>query len=140
MKKSRKLNTTALEIITDINKVLRHGNIKDTSNELFRFGCDYLLEHNMYHGYNFFKWYVTGLNTLNGMFENVCDDRYLSAAGVDCVRCDAGGLPVLRHQSGHPHRPAAIHRGHALHPPGADCQSGRGAGRWYGPGPHRLRR
>ena len=83
MKKSRKLNTTALEIITDINKVLRNGNIKDTSNELFRFGCDYLLKHNMYHGYNFFKWYVTGFNALNEMFENACDDRYLSEAGLE---------------------------------------------------------
>lgn len=69
MRKSKNLNKTALEIINDINLRLRRSAIKDSGNELFRFGCDYLLKKNMYHGYNLFKKVPANYNPLTGSIE-----------------------------------------------------------------------
>lgn len=82
MRKSKNLNKTALEIINDINLRLRRGAIKDTNNELFRFGCDYLLKKNMYHGYNMFKKMPANYNTLTGKLEPGCDGYMLTEAGT----------------------------------------------------------
>ena len=54
MRKSKNLSKAALEIINNVNNILRVRKIKDNGNELFCFACDYLLKHNMYHGYNMF--------------------------------------------------------------------------------------
>lgn len=77
MRKSKKLSVAALEIINDINLRLRRGAIKDTNNELFRFGCDYLLKKNMYHGYNLFKKVPANFNPLTGMLEPGNNGGYL---------------------------------------------------------------
>ena len=68
MKKSKNLSKAAVEIIMDINKMLYNYKINDISNELFRFGCDYLTKHNMYHGYNHFI---------------VKNEKFISEAGSD---------------------------------------------------------
>lgn len=82
MRKSKKLTASVLEIINDINFRLRTGAIKDTSNELFRFGCDYLLKKNMYHGYNMFKKVPANFNPLTGKLDPGCDGYMLAEAGT----------------------------------------------------------
>lgn len=81
MRKSKKLSVAALEIINDINFRLRCGAIKDTGNELFRFGCDYLLKKNMYHGYNLFKKVPANHNPLTGFLEPGDTGYMLSEVG-----------------------------------------------------------
>jgi hypothetical protein len=43
------------ELVEKANKRFRDFKIKDESNDLFVFVCDYLLKKNMYEGYNFYK-------------------------------------------------------------------------------------
>ncbi len=43
------------DLVEKANKRFRDFKIKDESNDLFVFVCDYLLKRNMYEGYNFFK-------------------------------------------------------------------------------------
>jgi hypothetical protein len=43
------------ELVTKANERFRAFNIKDESNDLFVFVCDYLLKRKMYQGYNFYK-------------------------------------------------------------------------------------
>lgn len=43
------------EIVDKANERLRYFKIKDESNDLFVFVCDYLLKKDMYRGYNFFN-------------------------------------------------------------------------------------
>lgn len=81
--KTRNLNAAALEIINDINLVLRSRGIKDIKNELFDFGCRYLLRHNMYHGYNFFKWEGCDENGLGG---RLCLAGSCNPAKYDCLQ------------------------------------------------------
>ena len=44
------------DIVNDINAQLRANYIKDENNDLFIWLCDYLLQRNMYEGYNFHKY------------------------------------------------------------------------------------
>ncbi len=43
------------ELVNKTNAYLRFRKVKDTSDTLFVFMCDYLLKKKMYKGYNFFK-------------------------------------------------------------------------------------
>jgi hypothetical protein len=43
------------DLVEKANKRFRDFKIKDESNDLFVFVCDYLLKRNMYEGYNFYK-------------------------------------------------------------------------------------
>lgn len=52
---NRKRPQYVAEMVNAANKRFRDFNIKDESNDLFVFVCDYLLKKKMYEGYNFFK-------------------------------------------------------------------------------------
>lgn len=54
MRASKKLSKIAIEIINDINTRLIVDHISDENSTLFRFGVDFLMKKNMYHGYNKF--------------------------------------------------------------------------------------
>ena len=55
MAKNKKRPKYVEEFVRQINKALEEWEIPNESNDLFIFGCDYLLKHKMYEGFNFFK-------------------------------------------------------------------------------------
>ena len=55
MAQSNKRPQYVTELVNKTNDYLRFRRVKDTSDTLFVFMCDYLLKKKMYKGYNFFK-------------------------------------------------------------------------------------
>ena len=55
MAQNKKRPQYVIELVNKTNDYLRFRKVKDTTNTLFMFMCDYLLKKNMYKGYNFFK-------------------------------------------------------------------------------------
>ena len=55
MAQSKKRPQYVTELVSKTNDYLRFRRVKDTSDTLFVFICDYLLKKKMYKGYNFFK-------------------------------------------------------------------------------------
>lgn len=47
--------TYVKQLVENANTYLRALKVKDESDSLFSFVCDYLLKRNMYEGYNYFK-------------------------------------------------------------------------------------
>ena len=55
MTKNRKRPQYVTDLLNECNEYLRFRKVKDTTDTLFVFMCDYLLKKRMYEGYNFFK-------------------------------------------------------------------------------------
>ena len=55
MAQSKKRPQYVVELVNKTNDYLRFRKVKDTTDTLFMFMCDYLLKKKMYRGYNFFK-------------------------------------------------------------------------------------
>ena len=55
MAQNKKRPQYVVELVNKTNDYLRFRKVKDTTDTLFVFMCDYLLKKKMYEGYNFFK-------------------------------------------------------------------------------------
>lgn len=55
MAKNKKRPKYVEEYINEVNNALEKWGVKDESNDLFIFACNYLLKHKMYEGFNFYK-------------------------------------------------------------------------------------
>lgn len=55
MAKNKKRPKYVEEYINEVNNALEKWSVKDESNDLFIFACDYLLKRKMYEGFNFYK-------------------------------------------------------------------------------------
>ena len=55
MAQNKKRTQYVTELVNKTNDYLRFRKVKDTTDTLFAFMCDYLLKKKMYKGYNFFK-------------------------------------------------------------------------------------
>lgn len=55
MAKNKKRPKYVEEYINEVNNALEKWGVKDESNDLFIFACNYLLKRKMYEGFNFYK-------------------------------------------------------------------------------------
>lgn len=55
MTKHRKRTKYVEEYINEVNNALERMGVKDQSDSLFNFTCNYLLNRKMYEGFNFYK-------------------------------------------------------------------------------------
>lgn len=55
MAKNKKRPKYVEEYVNDVNNALEKWGIKDETNDLFLFACEYLMKHKMYEGFNFYK-------------------------------------------------------------------------------------
>ena len=59
-----------IDMIDNVNTALRAYNVKDVSDNLFCFACNYLMEKKMYEGFNFYK-----IKTIDGKERKVLAGR-----------------------------------------------------------------
>ena len=55
MAQNKKRTQYVTELVNNTNNYLRLRKVKDTTDTLFAFMCDYLIKKKMYKGYNFFE-------------------------------------------------------------------------------------
>lgn len=77
---TRKMNKKTLEFVKEINLMLRVNKVKNEHDNLVIFTISYLLKHNMYYGYNFFKWVPVNENMACSRNAKYAD-RYITESG-----------------------------------------------------------
>lgn len=80
MAKNKKRPKYVEEYINEVNNALEKWGIKDESNSLFLFACDYLLKRNMYNGFNFYKHVVRNGNEVLDLAGTYNKDKF------DCLQ------------------------------------------------------
>lgn len=76
MRKNKKRPQYVINMLNDVNAYLRFRNVKDENDTLFRWMCNYLLDRNMYEGFNYHKWGDRIINPETGERNTVLAGSY----------------------------------------------------------------